>query len=278
MTRASYSRELRKLTLFYIPKPKDNAVFESLYTSMRSKKPREIMLPGVVVSSLRPIRVYLRYNIYKILEKSRAYVVPRFTSNTTLHVGNLDEIAEVNDGKKLRELMGKPTPIPSRLLYMIKDRESKIEYLEPKEVANLILLRQPVYALTLWPKLLDILFSKSTPIVQLVLLMPVWDKIVKLWTVPQKNPLEYLPIDSMRLRLKIPNASVARIVRYDPSTDTLLIVQPLQSISLNDLRKMIYRRPLVPITREEAMDVLAASLKGDTGLRGSLSDSSLLEE
>jgi len=89
------------------------------------------MLPGIMVSSLRPVRVYLRYSIYKILEKSRAYVVPRFTSNTTLPVGSIEEIAEVNDGKKLRELTGKPTPIPSRLLYMVKDRESKAEYLEP---------------------------------------------------------------------------------------------------------------------------------------------------
>lgn len=40
MARTSYSRELRKLTLFYTPKPKDKTVFESLYTSIRSKKPR----------------------------------------------------------------------------------------------------------------------------------------------------------------------------------------------------------------------------------------------
>jgi hypothetical protein len=277
MTSTTYSRELRKLTLFYLPKPRDKVVFESIYTSIRSKKPREIVVPGVVVSSLRPIRVCLHYSIYRVLEKSRAYVVPRFTSNTTLHISDLEEIAEVNDVTKLRGLTGKPTPIPTRLLYMIKDREPKAERLEPKEVANLILLRQQVYALTAWPRLLDILFSRSVPAVQSVVLMPVWNKTVKLWTIPQKSPLQYLSIESMRLRLKIPEALVTRLIRYDPSTDILLIVQPLQSISLNDLRKMIYRRPTIPLTREEAIDVMVAQLKGDPEIRGLLSDS-LLED
>ena len=179
-----YSRELRGLTLFYIPKPRDRTVFESLYTSMNSKKPREIALPGVVLSSLRPITVYLRFSVYRLLENSRAYVVPRFTSNASLHVSDIEEVVEVSDVKRLREVTGKSTPIPLRLLYMIKDREQKAEQLEPREVASLVLRRKPVYALTVWPRLLDILFSESTPAVRLTILMPIWTRTVKLWAVP----------------------------------------------------------------------------------------------
>ena len=85
-------------------------------------------------------------------------------------------------------------------------------------------------------------------------------------------------MDSMRLRLKIPEALVTRIVRYDPAADTLLIVQPLQSITLDDLRKMIYRRPLLPLTYEEMVDVLRAQLKAEPELRQLLDDSPIYEE
>jgi len=263
MTLTPYSRELRSLTLFYLSKPKDSVAFESLYMSVKSKKPREIVVPGVVLSSLRPVTVYLRFSVYKALEKSRAYIVPRFTSNTSLHVGSIDEVIDVNNVEKLSEVTGKRTPIPLRILYMIKDREQKTIQLTPREVADRILSRQPVYALTLWPRMLDILLAERTPAVKSVSLMIVWNTSIKLWTIPQKNPLKYLPLDTLRQRMKIPEELLTRIVRYDPVADMLLIVQPLQSISLDDLRKIVYRRPKMPLTDEEASDVLVAHLRAD---------------
>jgi len=272
MTSTFYSRELSNLTLFYLPKPRDKTVFESLYASTKSKKPRKIGVLGVVLSSLRPVTVYLHFSVYRELEMSRAYVVPRFTSNTSLHVDSIDEVIEVNDAKRLREVTGKSTPLPLRILYMLKEREQKVEQLEPKEVARMILNRQPVYALTAWPRMLDILFAKQIPAVELVALMVVWSKVVKIWCVPQKNPIEYLSIDSLRQRLKIPEELVTRIVRYDPLTNVLLIVQPLQSITLDDLRKMVYRRPRLPLTYSEMMDVIASHLKAFPEIEASLSE------
>jgi hypothetical protein len=65
----------------------------------------------------------------------------------------------------------------------------------------------------------------------------------------------------MRERLLIPRDLVDRIVRYDPASNILLIVQPLQSIKLTDIRKMLYRRPKLPLTLDEIAESIRTRIQ-----------------
>ncbi len=128
-----YSREIRRMIYF------EAYGFNPVVYAGR----RYIACDGLILSSFRPVKVLIPYDIYEYLRKARVkkYVAIKSTSNKRITISTRDIVVSIYDRKRLKQITNKESTIPERIDMRLRttSRDSEMYFVPWNEIPSFLL-------------------------------------------------------------------------------------------------------------------------------------------